>query len=89
MPGAITGTEKTFRGGFPVPRRVQVAFSPPVGVSDLTPSQRGSLELIDEIVWPEVEGSYRRLRARPRLIAASLTALGIGGGLLARRKRRR
>jgi LPXTG-motif cell wall-anchored protein len=40
-------------------------------------------------VWPEVEGSYRRLRARPTAIAAALAAVGLGGGLLIRRKRRR
>ena len=39
-----------------------------------------------ETLWPEVEGEYRRLRARPTLIAAGLAALGIGGGLLVRRK---
>jgi 1-acyl-sn-glycerol-3-phosphate acyltransferase len=89
VPCAITGTEKIFRGGFPVPRRVQVAFSPPVSVSELAPSQEAASELIEEMVWPEVEGSYRRLRARPTLTAAGLAALGIGGGLLARRKRRR
>jgi 1-acyl-sn-glycerol-3-phosphate acyltransferase len=89
VPCAITGTEKIFRGGFPVPRRVQVAFSPPVSVSELAPSQEAASELIEEMVWPEVEGSYRRLRARPTVIAASLAALGIGGGLLARRRRRR
>jgi 1-acyl-sn-glycerol-3-phosphate acyltransferase len=27
VPCAITGTENIFRGGFPVPRPVQVAFS--------------------------------------------------------------
>jgi 1-acyl-sn-glycerol-3-phosphate acyltransferase len=89
VPCAITGTEKIFRGGLPVPRRVQVAFSPPVSVSELAPSQEAASELIEEMVWPEVEGSYRRLRARPTVIAASLAALGIGGGLLARRRRRR
>ena len=89
VPCAITGTERIFRGGFPVPRRVQVAFSPPVPVSELAPSPEAATELIEEMVWPEVEGSYRRLRARPTLIAAGLAALGIGGGLLARRKRRR
>ena len=36
------------------------------------------------MVWPEVEGEFRRLRARPTVIAAALTALGIGGGVLAR-----
>ena len=38
--------------------------------------------LIEGMLWPEVEGEYRRLRARPTLIAAGLAALGIGGGLL-------
>ena len=89
VPCAITGTEKIFRGGLPVPRRVQVAFSPPISVSELAPSPEAATELIEEMVWPEVEGSYRRLRARPTLIAAGLAALGIGGGLLARRRRRR
>jgi 1-acyl-sn-glycerol-3-phosphate acyltransferase len=89
VPCAITGTEKIFRGGIPVPRRVQVAFSAPISVSELAPSQEAASELIEEMVWPEVEGSYRRLRARPTLIAAGLAALGITGGLLARRRRRR
>jgi 1-acyl-sn-glycerol-3-phosphate acyltransferase len=89
VPCAITGTEKIFRGGFPVPRRVQVAFSPPISVSELAPSPEAASALIEEMVWPEVEGSYRRLRARPTVIAAGLAALGIGGGLLARRRRRR
>jgi 1-acyl-sn-glycerol-3-phosphate acyltransferase len=34
VPCAITGTEKIFRGGFTVPRRVQVAFSEPIPVSE-------------------------------------------------------
>jgi 1-acyl-sn-glycerol-3-phosphate acyltransferase len=89
VPCAITGTEKIFRGGFPVPRRVQLAFSPPVSVSELAPSPEAASELIEEMVWPEVEEGYRRLRARPTVIAAGLAALGLGGGLLVRRKRRR
>ena len=43
----------------------------------------------EELLWPEVEGSYRRLRARPTVIAAGLAALGLGGGLLVRRRKRR
>jgi 1-acyl-sn-glycerol-3-phosphate acyltransferase len=89
VPCAITGTEKIFRGGFPVPRRVQVAFSEPIAVSEVAPTRDGATELIEEMVWPEVEGSYRRLRARPTVIAAGLAAIGIGSGLLLRRKRRR
>ena len=89
VPCAIAGTEKIFRGGFPVPRRVQVAFSPPIPVSELTATPDSAATLSSDTLWPEVEGSYRRLRARPTLIAAGLAALGIGGGLFLRRKRRR
>ena len=89
VPCAITGTEKIFRGGFPVPRRVQVAFSEPVQVAELDAGPEAAADVIEEMVWPEVEGEYRRLRARPTVIAAGLAALGIGGGVLLRRKRRR
>ena len=89
VPCAITGTEKIFRHGFPVPRRVQVAFSPPIPVSDLTATPEAATELIADTLWPEVESEYRRLRARPTLIAAGLAAVGIGGGVLLRRRRRR
>jgi 1-acyl-sn-glycerol-3-phosphate acyltransferase len=89
VPCAITGTEKIFRGGLPVPRRVQVAFSPPVQVAELEAGPETAAELIEGMVWPEVETEYRRLRARPTIIAAGLAALGLGGGLFLRRKRRR
>jgi 1-acyl-sn-glycerol-3-phosphate acyltransferase len=89
VPCAITGTEKIFRGGVPVPRRVQVAFSEPIEVRELPAGPESALELTEELLWPEVEEEYRRLRARPTIIAASLAALGIGGGLFLRRKRRR
>jgi 1-acyl-sn-glycerol-3-phosphate acyltransferase len=89
VPCAITGTEKIFRGGFPVPRRVQVAFSEPIPVSELAATPDAAATLISDTLWPEVEGEYRRLQARPTVIAAGLAALGLGGGLLLRRKRRR
>jgi 1-acyl-sn-glycerol-3-phosphate acyltransferase len=89
VPCAITGTEKIFRGGLPLPRRVQVAFSEPIQVAELPAGPDTALELTEELLWPEVEEHYRRLRTRPTLIAAGLAALGIGGGLLARRRRRR
>jgi 1-acyl-sn-glycerol-3-phosphate acyltransferase len=89
VPCAITGTEKIFHGGLPVPRRVQVAFSEPIPVSDLAATPDAAATLISDTLWPEVEGEYRRLLARPTLIAAALAALGLGGGLLLRRKRRR
>jgi 1-acyl-sn-glycerol-3-phosphate acyltransferase len=89
VPCAITGTEKLFRAGLPMPRRVQVAFSEPIPVSDLAATPDAAATLISDTLWPEVEGEYRRLRARPTLIAAGLAAIGIGGGLLAHRRRRR
>ena len=88
VPCAITGTEKLFRAGLPMPRRVQVAFSEPIPVSDLAATPDAAATLIADTVWPEVEEEYRRLRARPTLIAAGLAALGIGSGLLARRRRK-
>jgi 1-acyl-sn-glycerol-3-phosphate acyltransferase len=72
----------------PKPRRVQVAFAEPIAVAELTASPEDASRLVDEMLWPEVEGEFKRLRARPGLIAASLAALGIGGGLLVRRGRR-
>jgi 1-acyl-sn-glycerol-3-phosphate acyltransferase len=47
VPCAVTGTERIFRGGFPVPRRVQVAFSPPVSVTDTPPTPEAASDLID------------------------------------------
>jgi len=88
VPCAITGTAKLFRAGLPMPRRVQVAFSKPVPVSDLAATPDAAAALISDTLWPEVEEEYRRLRTRPTLIAAGLAALGIGGGLLARRRRK-
>ena len=87
VPAAIVGTEQLFLGPIPKPRRVQVAFAEPVQVAELTASPEGASQLVEEMVWPEVEGEFRRLRARPGLIAAGLAALGIGGGLLVRRGR--
>ena len=88
VPCAITGTEKLFRAGLPMPRRVQVAFSKPIAMSDLAATPDAAAALISDTLWPEVEEEYRRLRTRPTLIAAGLAALGIGGGLLARRRRK-
>jgi 1-acyl-sn-glycerol-3-phosphate acyltransferase len=87
VPAAITGTEKLFLGPIPKPRRVQVAFSAPILVSEIAATPEGASQLVDEMLWPEVEGEYRRLRARPTLVAAGLAALGLGGFLIRRRRR--
>ena len=89
VPCAITGTEALFAGPFPKPRRVQIAFAEPISAAGLAATPEVAGELIEGTLWPEVEGEYRRLRARPTLIAAGLAALGIGGGLLFRSRRRR
>ena len=87
VPAAITGTDSLFLGPIPKPGRVQVAFSAPILVSEIAATPEGATELVDELLWPEVEGEFRRLRARPTLIAAALAALG-AGGLLFRKRRR-
>jgi 1-acyl-sn-glycerol-3-phosphate acyltransferase len=86
VPAAITGTEQLFLGPLPKPKRVQVAFAEPIPVDDMAVTPEAAGRLIEEHLWPEVEGSYRRLRTRPGLIAAALAALGVGGGLIARRQ---
>ena len=88
VPCAITGTERLFLGPLPKPRRVQVAFAEAIPVAHLASTPEAAARVVDEALWPEVEGEFRRLRARPTLAAAALAALGIGGGLLLRRRRK-
>ena len=80
VPCAITGTDELFFGPFLKPRRVQVAFSEPIPVHHLTSTPEVAGELVEESLWPQVEGEYRRLRARPTLVAGALAALGRGRG---------
>jgi 1-acyl-sn-glycerol-3-phosphate acyltransferase len=87
IPAAITGTEKLFLGPIPKPRRVQVAFAEPIPAAHLPSTPEAAGQLVDEQLWPEVEGEYKRLRGRPGVIAAGLAALGVGGGLLVQRRR--
>jgi 1-acyl-sn-glycerol-3-phosphate acyltransferase len=88
IPAAITGTEKLFAGPFPKPRRVQVAFGEPIPVDELEPTPDAAAHVLDERLWPEVTEEYGRLRARPGLIVAGLAAIGIGGVVAQRRRRR-
>jgi len=89
VPAAITGTERLFLGPIPKPRRVQVAFAAAIPPGELEATPQAAGELIEERVWPQVETEYRRLRARPGLIAAGLAALGVGGALAVRKRRKR
>jgi len=86
IPTAITGTEDLFFGPIPKPRRVQVAFAEPIPAHELASTPEAAGQLVEDVLWPEVEGEYRRLRARPGALAAGLATLGIGGGLLVQRR---
>ena len=85
LPAAITGTSHLWRGALPKLKRVQLAFLPAV-VPELSDGGDEISELIDDRVWPAVREEYGRLYANPGVIAAGLAALGVGGGLLARRR---
>jgi 1-acyl-sn-glycerol-3-phosphate acyltransferase len=85
IPAAITGTSHLWRGALPKVRRVQVAFLEPV-VPEGDPGPEALNDLIDAHVWPAVQEEYGRLRAAPGLIIAGLTALGVTGGIVARRR---
>jgi 1-acyl-sn-glycerol-3-phosphate acyltransferase len=91
VPAAITGTDHLFAGPIPKPKRVQVAFSEPIPVSELVATPEAAGELVESTLWPEVEHEFRRLRSRPGVIAAGLATLGlsVGGGIMARRRARR
>ena len=84
VPTAITGTSHLWRGALPKLKRVQLAFLPPVAPAPSDGSDE--IVLIDDRVWPAVREEYGRLRANPGLIATVLVALGVGGGLLAKRQ---
>ena len=87
VPCAITGTEDLLVGPIPKPKRVQVAFGEPIPADELPATPDAAGELIEERLWPEVAGKYRRLRSRPTFIAAVVTGLGLGGLALFRRRR--
>jgi 1-acyl-sn-glycerol-3-phosphate acyltransferase len=84
VPAAIAGTARMWLGPIPKPRKVQLAFGEPIAI----PEAAAVAELVDERLWPAVAEQYGLLRARPGLILTALAALGVGGGLLARRRAR-
>ena len=84
VPAAITGTSHLWRGALPKLKRVQLAFLPAV-TPRVGAGRKEVEELIDERVWPAVREEYGSLRARPGAVIAGLAALGIGGGMLAKR----
>ena len=89
VPAAISGSEALFAGGVPKPKRVQVSFAEPIPVDEIEASPEAAGELMQGIVWPQIEGQFRRLRTRQGLIAAGVAALGVAGGVLVRQQRRK
>ena len=89
VPAAISGSEDLFAGGVPKPKRVQVSIAEPIPVDEIEASPEAAGELMQGIVWPQIEGQFRRLRTRQGLIAAGVAALGVGGGVLVRQQRRK
>lgn len=85
VPAAITGTAHLWFGPIAKPRRVQVAFLPAI-TAPVNPAPDAVGEVVDRELWPAVQAEYGRLRARPGLILAGLAAVGLGGGLVARRR---
>jgi 1-acyl-sn-glycerol-3-phosphate acyltransferase len=86
VPAAITGTSHLWRGALPKLRSVQIAFLPPVEPAPPAPGHDPASELIDDRVWPAVRREYGLLSAKPGLVVAALTAAGVGGGLVAKRR---
>ena len=89
VPAAITGTDRLFIGPLPRPKRVRVAFADPIPVHELEPTPEAAASLLDEQLWPEVEGQFRTLLSKRGAVAAGLAALGVGAGVAARRRRSR
>ena len=87
VPAAIAGTQHLWLGPIAKPRRVQVAFGAPVSLPEGA-SADAAAELVDERAVARRARGIRSPRARPGLILTALAALGVGGGLLARRRAR-
>ena len=86
IPAAITGTSHLWRGALPKLRRVQLTFLAPVLPDRVMDADDPASELIDDRVWPAVREEYGRLLASPGAIVTALAAIGVGGGLVARRQ---
>ncbi len=88
VPAAIAGTQKLWLGPIPKPRRVQLTFLPAIDPRQFSERPDALGELVDRRLWPAVQREYRRELARPGMILAALAAIGLGSGLLARRRAR-
>ena len=82
-------SRRLFLGPVPKPKRVQVAFGEPIAVHELEATPEAAGQLIEDELWPEVTAEYKRLLARPGVIAAGLAAAGLTAFLAERTRRRR
>lgn len=83
VPTTITGTEKR---RWPLPRRVRLAFGTPVPVDGLLATPEDASTAIS-IAWPQITEEYGRWQNRPTLLAAVLTAVGLGTWVVKKRIR--
>jgi 1-acyl-sn-glycerol-3-phosphate acyltransferase len=88
VPAAIAGTQRLWLGPVPKPRKVQLAFLPAIDPQRFSDRPDALSAIVEGELWPAVEREYRSELARPGLILAALAVLGLGGGLLARRRAR-
>ena len=86
VPAAIAGTSHLWFAPLPQVRRVRLAFLPAIDPGELARGPEAVSTLVDRELWPAVQEEYGRQLARPGLILAALAAIGLGGGLLARRQ---
>ena len=88
VPAAIAGTQRLWLGPLPKPRQVQVAFLAAIDPRPVADHPDALSELVDRELWPAIQREYGQELARPGLVLAALAAIGLGGGLLARRQAR-
>ena len=88
VPAAIAGTDHLWLGPLPRPRRVRLTFGAAIDPRPLAGHPDALTQLVDGELWPAVREEYAHERGRPGLLLAALAAVGLGGGLLARRQAR-
>jgi hypothetical protein len=64
-----------------------VSFGAPIPVDEIPATPDAAAQLLDDELWPRVEGEFGRLRAHPGRIAAGLAALGVGAAVATRNRR--
>ncbi len=66
-----------------------MAFGEAISVRELEATPEVAGQLIETELWPEVSAEYKRLLARPGVIAAGLATAGVTAFFAERRRRRK